>query len=201
MSDGKEGAANTGGGASPARFVGEEGEDTRSTPRKDLFAAFVFAAVSIAAMVLALRMPTMKSVMTAPGLLPFLVGLSLCAMAVGLGVRAVRNGATLRPGSLRAQPSPADSETETRLVPILIGLITAYVIAVDWVTFDLDIPTPLFTISVSSYELTSTIALAILLKVFWRATLLRCVLVSALWVIALAAAFRDVFHILLPGSA
>jgi hypothetical protein len=199
MSDSNHGAADAGGGKTPARFVGEEGEDTRTTPQKDLAAALVIGAASLVAMYLALAMPVMDSVLTAPGLLPFLVGLSLLAMSAGLGVRAVRNGATLRPRTTRPA-TPAGAGDKGRLA-FVIGLVAAYVVAVDLVTFDLDFPTPFFRLSFSSYELVSAVALTILLKMFWRATLPRCLLVSVVWVIVLASIFRDGFRILLPGSA
>jgi hypothetical protein len=202
MSDSKHGAADAGGGETPARFVGEEGEDTRSTPDKDLAAALVIGAVSLIAIYLAVAMPVLDSVLTAPGLLPFLVGLSLLAMSAGLGIRAIRNGATLRPSRMRTTASPStEANIEKGRVAFLIGLVAVYVVAVDLVTFDIDIPTPFFRFSFSSYELVSAVVLTILLKMFWRATLPRCLLVSVVWVIVLASIFRDGFRILLPGSA
>lgn len=182
----------------PARFVGEEGEDTRSSPRKDLWASAVIGVVSIIAMVLALKMPTQGSLHSAPGLLPFLVGASLFAMSVGLGVKALRRGA-LR--NANARPALGLSPGEVIAVPFLIGVIAIYIVALDLFTFDIDLPTPIFLFQFSSYELLSVITLFVLLKVFWRAALWRCLLVSVVWVGALASVFRYAFQILLPGSA
>ena len=60
-------------------------------------------------------------------------------------------------------------------------------------------PTKFFVFSISSYELISIITLTLVLRIFWRAALVRCLLVSAFWIIALASVFRYGFHILLPG--
>lgn len=182
----------------PARFVGEEGEDTRSSPRKDLMASAVIGIVSIIAMILALQMPTQRSLHSAPGLLPFLVGASLFAMSAGLAVKALRRGA-LR--NANARPMIDLSSGEIFAVPFLIGVIAIYIVALDLFTFDLDLPTPIFLFQFSSYELISIVTLYVLLKVFWRETWWRCFLVSAVWVIALASVFRYAFQILLPGSA
>lgn len=182
----------------PALFVGEEGEDTRSSPRKDLMASAVIGLVSIIAMLLALAMPTQGSFYSAPGLLPFLVGASLLAMSAGLAIKAIRHGA-LR--NADARPAIDLTSSEVVGVPFLIGAIAIYIVALDLFTFDIDLPTPVFLFQFSSYELISIIALLTLLKVFWRAALSRCFLVSAIWVFALASVFRYAFHILLPGSA
>lgn len=182
----------------PARFVGEEGEDTRSTPRKDLIASLVMGTVSVIAMIVALGMPVQDTVFSAPGLLPFIVGASLLAMSIGLGVRAIRNGAIQ---NVEAKPAFELSSNETIAVPFLIGVIAIYVVALDLFTFDLDLPTEFFLFRFSSYELISTITLLVLLKVFWRAALWKCLLISAVWVAFLASIFRYGFQILLPGSA
>ena len=75
-------------------FVGGKEEDHRSSHGKDLVAAVAIAAFSLFVMFLAVRMPNPASVYTHPGLLPFIIGLSLLFMAVGLGIRAVRAGGT-----------------------------------------------------------------------------------------------------------
>jgi hypothetical protein len=182
----------------PARFVGEEGEDTRSSPRKDLIAAVIIGAVAIVAMILALGLPVQDSFLSAPGLLPFLVGASLLAMSVFLAVRAVRQGAV---ADEENKPAFALSSSETIAVPFLIGTIAIYIVALDLITFDLNLPTPFFVFQFSSYELLSIIMLLVLLKVFWRAAFWKCLAVSAVWVTVLAAVFRYGFQILLPGSA
>lgn len=186
------------GGDAPVRFVGEEGEDTRSAPRKDLMASIIFGLVSINAIILALKLPLQGSVYSAPGLLPLLVGVSLLAMSIGLGVKAVRRGAIHNEDS---RPAFGLSSSEIIAVPFLIAVIAVYIIALDLFTFDIELPTPVFALRYSSYELISTIMLLVLLKVFWRAALWKCLLISAVWVTFLASIFRYGFQILLPGSA
>jgi hypothetical protein len=178
----------------------KQGNDKRSTPGKDLAASAVIAAFAVFVMLLALRMPNPGTVFTAPGLLPFLTGLALLIMAVGLGIRSIRAGGVK---GLLQRPRKgvrhyfADIENLRAL--LLIGIIIIYVIVTEQITFDLRFPTKFFVFNFSSYELISIIILTLILRIFWRATLVRCFLVSAFWTIALASVFRYGFHILLPG--
>ena len=83
-----------------ASFIGEEESDERSTPGMNLGAAIVIGLLSILAMALSLRMPNPSTIYTAPGLLPFLTGLSLLIMAFALakGTSAGRAATlTMRP--------------------------------------------------------------------------------------------------------
>ena len=152
-------------------------------------------------MFLAIRLQVPDSLFTAPGLLPFLTGLTLLLMALGLGIKAVRQGGA---AAIRQRPYQgmrtyiADEENHRAL--LLVGIIVVYVILIELLAFDLRLPTPVFVIRFSSYELVSIVALTLILKLFWRGTVPRCFLVSAVWVIALASVFRYGFHILLPGS-
>jgi len=176
------------------------GKDKRSTPGKDLAASAVIAVFSVFVMLLALRMPNPGTVYTHPGLLPFLTGLALLIMAAGLGIRSVRVGgvkALLQGPGKSVRAYFADIENWRTL--LVIGIIILYVIVTQQITFDLRIPTKFFVFNFSSYELISIITLTLILRIFWRATLVRCLLVSALWIIALASVFRYGFHILLPG--
>ena len=145
-------------------------------------------------------MPNPGTLFTAPGLLPFLTGLALLIMAAGLCIRSVATGGVKAlfqgPGQV-VRDYFADIENWRTL--LLIGIIILYVLVTQQIAFDLRFPTKLFTFSFSSYELISIITLTLVLRIFWRATLLRCLLVSAFWIIALASVFRYGFHILLPG--
>ena len=181
--------------------AGKDDDDGRSTPGKDLVAAAGIAAFSLFVMLLALRMPTINTVFTAPGLLPFFTGLALLMMAIGLGIRAVSMGGAK--GLLQGRGRGLLNyfgDVENLRVLLLIGIVTLYVILVGLVSFDLSLPTSFFVFQFSSYELISIITLTLILRIFWRATLVRCLLVSAFWTIALASTFRYGFHILLPGT-
>ena len=176
------------------------GADNRTNPRKDLIASAAIAAFALIVMFLALRMPNPGTPFTAPGLLPFFTGLALLIMAVGLGIRSVSAGGVK--GLLQGRGKALQgyfSDVENLRALLLIGIIVLYVILVKLIAFDLRLPTPIFVFQFSSYELISIITLTLILKIFWRATWLRCFLVSAFWIVALASVFRYGFHILLPG--
>ncbi len=159
------------------------------------------AGLSVFAIVLALRLQTPAGVFTSPGLLPFFTGLTLLLMAMSLGVGAVRQGAArgMRQ-ALRHGVEQAFTQADMRRVLGLIGLIVVYIILVDRFSFDLRLPLGFFVWRFSSYELISIIMLTLILRFFWRGAWPRCVLVSVVWIVALASVFRYGFHLLLPGS-
>lgn len=185
----------------PARFTGEEGGDERATPRKDLGAAVVIGAIAITAMALSLRLEVPTSIFTAPGLFPFLTGLSLLAMAVGLGVGAVRRGGTndYLAASLVAARGYL-MQRENRRTLLLMAVLIGYVLLAGLINFDLRYPTSFFVFQFSSWEAISIPVLAGVLWFFWRGAWWKCGLLSALMVFALAGIFRYAFHILLPAA-
>ncbi len=172
--------------------------------RKDLAAAGVVGAVAVLAIILGLRMPNPEAnVFTAPGFMPFLTGLSLLVMAVGLGVSALKKGAWTGAGF-----SPGEllrgyfGDYENQWALILMGLAVLYVLLIDWVTFDVAIPLGVagWRFGFSSFEAVTIPALAIVLRIFWPKSFMRCLLVAAISTLVLAAAFRYGFRIPLPGS-
>jgi hypothetical protein len=199
MSQGDEGKAA---GAAPSDHLpGEEDLGPDVSPRKDLVAAIWIGGFALLAMILALVMPNPGTLTTAPGLLPFLTGLSLLAMAVGLAAGALRHGTDLR--SLRrpqSEETDRDADQETRRTLLLIALICLYVVLVDLVNFDWRLPTPVFEFRFSGFELISIPFLVAVLRIFWRQGLGRCLLVATPTILVLAAIFQHGFKILLPGS-
>ena len=183
-----------------AVFVGEEGGDRRATPESELVAACVLSVISLVAIYLAMGLEVPGSVLTAPALFPIITGIGLLLMALGLGGMAVRRGARFQIDGLRRWAVAMGVDDEIRRGGFLIAIIAVYVLAVDWVGFDLRMPTEFFVFRFSSYELFSIVALSGILRLFWRAPLWHCVLVATLWSLALASVFRYGFHILLPGS-
>lgn len=197
-----EGLPEDGEGELPG-FLSEEEPDERSTPRNDLLAGVAVAALSLFAMALSIRMPNPGALYTAPGLLPFLTGLSLLAMAFGLGVSAAREGgAKERSGSFGSGLRAFFSDDENRRLILLVGVIFLYVVLVDILTFDLRIPLGLAGLEYrfSSFELVTIAVITSILYASWRAPALKCLLVASATSVALAALFRYGFRVLLPGS-
>ena len=184
-----------------ARFTGEEGGGERTTPRKDLGAAVLIGVIAVAAMIFSLRLEVPTSIYTAPGLFPFLTGLSLLAMAIGLGASALRDGgaADFFPGSLAAAQNYL-AQRQNRRTLLLMAVLIVYVLLAGQISFDLRYPTSFFVFQFSSWEAISIPVLAAVLWFFWRAPVWKCGLLSILMVFALAGIFRYAFHILLPAA-
>ncbi len=180
-------------------FTGEEDIGERSTPKGDLAAALFLTVFSFVAMYYAWQLEVVDSIFTAPGLLPFLTGLSLLFMALGLGLKALRHGAAegFFDGTGGLVSGYFGDEVNRRTL-LLIGLIFAWVIVVGQITFDLRFKTPVHVFRFSSFEAISIPMLILILRIFWRASLVRCSAVSIVTVVALASVFRDGFKILLP---
>jgi hypothetical protein len=193
-------------GQDEARDAQEEGlgrgfhgeEEDASTPQKDLVAAVVVGAFAVAVMVLAARMPNPGRPLTAPGLLPFITGLSLFAMAIGLAMAALREGGSRK--LLGAFSVPADSDAHAGRWWALLGLLAALVVLVDALPFQVDFTANGVELEIGTFECVSIPVLAAILRIFWRAPVLRCVLGAAVTVLVFAATFRYGFKIPLPGS-
>jgi hypothetical protein len=180
-------------------FVGEEEVAEPVTARQNLFAALVIGAIAILAMVLALRLEVPQDFFSAPGFLPFIVGLSLFLMALGLGVSAWRHGGARNLATALRLPDGYFQDVERRRTLLLLGIIIAYVVLVDLVSFEWRWPVGGFEFRFSGYELFSIAALTLILRIFWRKPVPHCLGVSFAMVMALASVFRYGFRILLPG--
>ncbi len=180
-------------------LIGEEegGEDV--TPRQNLIAAIIIAAIAILAMILALRLPVPQDFYTAPGLLPFLAGFSLFCMALGLGAMAARDGGARDFIGRFATLRGFFEDVERRRTLLLFAIISVYVVLVDRFGFEWRLPAGDFEIRFTGYELFSILSLVVILRIFWRRPVPHCFAVSGLMVIALASIFRYVFRTLLPG--
>ena len=186
-----------------SHLLSEEGGDA-ATPGRDLAAASVVGVIAILAVILGLLMPNPeKNIFTAPGFMPILTGLSLLAMAIGLGAGALKRG-----GGSELNLSPAEllgryfSDYENQWALILMGLVVVYIVLLDWVTFIITVPLVIggFRLGFSSFEAVTIPMLAIALRIFWPKSFLQCLVVSAISTLVLAAAFRYGFRIPLPGS-
>jgi hypothetical protein len=183
-----------------AGFQGEENIEGSSTPQKDLVASAFIAVIAIAAMVLSWNMPDPgRTVFTHPGLLPFFTGLTLFAMAIGLAVRAVREGGANNLRSVIARSANPDEREYARRSWMLIGLVIALIVAIDIVSFRIRIPIGDFEFKLSSFECVSIPIVTVIFKLFWGRSWWRCLLVSTVAAMLLAAAFRWGFKIPMPG--
>jgi len=183
--------------------LGEEELVERSTPNKDLASAVVVAVVAVLTLVFSFRLDVPGSFYTAPGLLPFITGFTLLLMALTLGVRAIRAGAKMSVAGLLGIPSKMIRgflSAKNWRRPILTALVVTYVLLVAFINFELRLPTPLFVLQISSYEVISVIMVTWVLRIFWGASLLRCFLTTLITVEALAFVFRYGFGILMPET-
>ncbi len=183
--------------------LGEEELVERSTPNKDLASAVVVAVVAVLTLVFSFRLDVPGSFYTAPGLLPFITGFTLLLMALTLGVRAIRAGAKMSVAGLLGISSKMIRgflSAKNWRRPILTALVVTYVLLVAFINFELRLPTPLFVLQISSYEVISVIMVTWVLRIFWGASLLRCFLTTLITVEALAFVFRYGFGILMPET-
>lgn len=181
-------------------FQGEEDIESASTPQKDLASACVIGVLAVGAMLLAVQMPDPgRTVFTHPGLLPFVTGLMLLVMAVGLAARALREGGAQHLSSLFARPADPEERSYARRAWVLIALIITLIIAVDYVSFRIRIPIGGFEFKISSFECVAIPIVTVIMKLFWRKSWLRCFLAAAITAMLLAAAFRWGFKIPMPG--
>ncbi len=181
-------------------FVGEEDLEEASTPQKDLISACVIGALAVGAMVLAWRMPDPgRSVFTHPGLLPFVVSLTMLAMAIGLAVRSLREGGAKDVFSVFSRPADPEEREYGRRSWLLIVLVIALVIAIDIVTFRIRIPVGDFVLRLSSFECVAIPIVTVIMKIYWGRSWLRCFIVAAAAALLLASAFRYGFRIPMPG--
>ena len=180
-------------------LIGEEEGGESVTPRQNLIASIIIAAIAVLAMVLAVRLQVPQDIYTAPGLLPFLTGLSLFCMALGLGIMAARDGGARDFLGRFANLRGFFEDMERRRTLLLFAIVSAYIVLVDQFGFEWRAPIGEFEIRFTGYELFSILSLVLILRIFWRRPIPHCFAVSSVMVIALASVFRYAFRTLLPG--
>ena len=183
-------------------FTGEEGGDERSSPPKDFVASIVVGVIGIFAMILSVQLGSPESILTAPGLLPFVTGASLVIMAIGLFLKTKRRYgmAEMLKGDGLGALTAFFSDIESRRTLLLMVAVGIYVLVLGQMDLDWRFKTSFYTFRFSGFELISIPFIFFVLRFFWRSTILNCFLVSTGIVVFLATVFRDGFLILLPGS-
>lgn len=182
--------------------VSEEDHTAQSTPLHNLIGALVMGTVAALAIVLSLTMDNPSDgILTAPGLLPFIVGASLLAMSLGLAWNGLRRGglAGIRSRTRNAQPSGVPAG-EGRRTLALIVLVALYVEALDLAYFQWILMAGDLRVQWGSFEAWSTVFLAVVLRLFWRGPWIRCVAMALVFSTLLAGVFRYGFNIPVPGS-
>ena len=181
-------------------FQGEEDIEGASTPQKDLVASAFIAIVGAVAMVLSWQMPDPgRSVFSHPGLLPFITGLALVAMAAGLAARALREGGASGLTRIFAAAQSPEERDYARRSWILIALVIAFIVAVDLVSFRVRIPIGSFEFKLSSFECVAIPFVTVIMRIYWGGSWWRCLLTAVVAAMVLAAAFRWGFKIPMPG--
>lgn len=174
-------------------FAGEEESAGFAAPALDLIAAGALIALSVWVMIEAVGMRRPAGLTTAPGLLPFVVGASLCLMAIALGVFAMRRRHL---GLTVALPDDVAGVGRTVFLIVLIGI---YIAALQFLTFEYTLRFGDSRLTAGSFELVSIVFLSGILLLFWGQALWKCLAVSVIWILFLATIFRHVFAIPLPG--
>jgi hypothetical protein len=149
--------------------------------------------------VLASQQPNPGRALTAPGLLPFITGLTLMAMAIGLAVGAWRDGGSKHLARVFSADA-AQSDAHAGRAWALLGLLVALVVLIDALPFEIAFRVGDLKIEFGSFEAITVPVLATILRIFWGASVPRCVLAAGITVLVFAGAFRYGFNIPLPGS-
>ena len=185
--------------------VAEEEIEERSTPNKDLASAFVIGLLSVLVIVFSIRLDMPGPFYTAPGLLPFFTGCTLLLMAIMLGKQAIRAGAAVNLSELLDDLTIVAKQLwsgeQDRRRFLLMVIITFYVLLIAFINFNFRIPTPLdFDFEISSYEVISVFVVTWILRMFWKASVRRCFIVTLTTVVMLTSIFRYGFGILMPET-
>ena len=178
------------------KFEGEEADAGFAAPTLDLVATVLLIAISVAMMVASWRLPMPGDIHTAPGLLPFLVALSLLIMALGLGASALaRRRAGVRIGALADRDIPTDIRSIVLAVAVAVYIATLQVMA-----FQQGFTVFGTHLKLTAFEPATILALSTFIHMSWRGPIWITVLVSVTWTLILSLVFQLVFRIPLPGS-
>ena len=130
-----------------------------------------------------------------PGLLPFVTAGSLCVMALILGHMALRRRHLPPP-----ETSSATEKEEHFRTFLLAAFVAAYLLCLQFIGFEYTAIIAGMELSYGAFEVLTILFTTVVLAIFWGKALWMCLAVAAVWITLLAAAFRYVFVIPLPGS-
>jgi hypothetical protein len=178
------------------KFDGEEAGAGHAAPGLDLFAAGFLIVLSVVVMVASWMLPVPGELRTAPGLLPFLAGASLCGMAVLLGHSALKR----RRAGIVMDPSEARNSAEDRRAAVLAATVAAYILALQFLAFQVFFTVAGVPFVLSAFEPVTVLALSAIIHVSWRGPLWITVAISVGWTFLLTLVFQKLFYIPLPGG-
>ncbi|MEP1572292.1 hypothetical protein [Roseibium album] len=181
---------------SDVKFEGEEAGTGYASPALDLIATLLLIMLSFAVMLGSLALPVPADLQTAPGLLPFIVAVSLLVMALGLGASAFGRW---RQGVRMPVLAGRDISTDLKSL-VLAAAIAVYIAGLQYLAFRHDIVVGEFRHSITAFEPVTILALATIMRMSWTGALWIICCVSIVWTLLLSTVFQHVFNIPLPGS-
>lgn len=176
-----------------AVFRGEDENAGQAPPVLDLAAAVFLFCLGALFAGLSLALPVPDKLLSAPGLLPFIISASLAIMAVLLGLSGWRRRHEAPPSDFVLVP------VETARRALAASAVAVYLGALQVITLEGFVPLLGRQVPVGGFEPATIIFLSVLLRVFWTERLFPVVAVATGWTLCLSLAFRGLFGIPLPG--
>jgi hypothetical protein len=168
-----------------------------NSKKSDLISSFILILIAILVMAYSLTLDVPGNISTAPGLLPFITSFILFFLASLLFFKSFQSRASIHLKNDFAQLLNYESTPRTLLLFIIV---ISYVLCVGRVNFELSFEFFSLPLLFSSYEFFSILFVTLIAKIFWGASLIRCLVVVFLTVESLALIFRYGFGILMPES-
>ncbi|SHG83284.1 tripartite tricarboxylate transporter TctB family protein [Marivita hallyeonensis] len=175
-----------------AAFRGEDESAGEASPALDLIASGFLFALGLFFAALSLALPVPGGLVSAPGLLPFVVSASLAVMAIVLGLSAWRRRVFVAPLQVEI-----DSEIARRIAAA--GAVAVYLAALQTLSLEGFVAILGRQIPIGGFEPATIVFLTALLRLFWTDRLAAVVTVSVGWTLCLSFAFRGLFGVPLPG--
>ena len=181
--------------AKSVKFEGEEDGAGYAAPLLDLIAAGLLICLSLIVMVASLRLPVPGTILTAPGLLPFLTAASLLLMALMLAATAIK-----RRRDVTELFTATINNAERVRTFILIAAVGVYIAALHLLAFQHNFAIGEVYFSVSAFEPVTIIMLVIVIQGAWRGPIWITTFLAIIWTFLLSVVFQKAFEIPLPGS-
>ncbi len=167
----------------------EEGreQEAEETPAGDFFMGIVLMALSTGVCYVAWSWERPTGMASAPGLVPFIVGISLFFMSLGVFVSAMKNGGFQKFIRYFNSGDFRESLTgeETKLLRLVLSTVLIYIIVL---------------LNFLHFEIATFIYTAGSLYLFWREKIYKVLILSASATVSYSVIFRNFFKLILPGT-